>query len=64
MTPDGKPVYASSVTNPGVDIASCHSGVTLASFHANEYAQAIASGVMPSSLEVFHHGRFDVQKTA
>lgn len=64
MTPDGKPVYANSLTHPGVHIATCHSGVTLASFHANEYARAIVSGVMPSSLEVFHHGRFVVQKTA
>lgn len=64
MTPDGNPVYAGSVTHPGVYIATCHSGVTLASFHANEYARAIAGGVLPTSLEVFHHGRFDVQKTA
>ena len=34
MTPDGHPVYASSVSHPGADIATCHSGVTLASFHA------------------------------
>src|SRR5690606_12662807 len=34
MTPDGAPVYAESEAYPGAFIALCHSGVTLASFHA------------------------------
>lgn len=62
MTPDGNPVYASSVTHPGADIALCHSGLTLASFHAGAYAKALADGVLPSALNIFHHRRFNVQK--
>ncbi len=64
MTPDGAPVYASAPLNPGAHIALCHSGVTLASFHAGAYARALASGSFPDSLGVFHHDRFNVQKVA
>lgn len=64
MTPDGNPVYASSVTHPGADIALCHSGLTLASFHAGAYVKALADGVLPSALNIFHYGRFNVQKAA
>lgn len=62
MTPDGNPVYASSVSHPGADIATCHSGVTLASFHAGAYADALANSVLPGSLRIFHHERFNVPK--
>ncbi|WP_197424987.1 FAD-binding oxidoreductase [Bordetella sp. N] len=41
MTQDGCPVYAESATQPGAWTALCHSGVTLASFHAGPLAQAI-----------------------
>ncbi|MFM0365515.1 NAD(P)/FAD-dependent oxidoreductase [Paraburkholderia sediminicola] len=64
MTPDGAPVYASSPLYPGADIALCHSGVTLASFHAGPYARALAGGLLPNTLDVFHHDRFNVQKVA
>ena len=64
MTPDGSPVYASSPFYPGADIALCHSGVTLASFHAGTYARALAGGSLPDTLNVFHHERFNVQKAA
>ncbi len=64
MTPDGKPVYANSVLHPGANIALCHSGLTLASFHAGAYAKALASGAFPSSLDIYHHERFNVQKIA
>lgn len=64
MTPDGLPVYASSVQHPGADIALCHSGLTLASFHSSTYAQALAGGSLPTSLGIFHYERFNVQKTA
>ena len=63
MTPDGSPVYASSVTCPGAHLAVCHSGVTLASFHASQYARILASGdTYPDSLSPFHYGRFHVQE--
>ncbi|KPB13072.1 NAD(P)/FAD-dependent oxidoreductase [Pseudomonas syringae] len=64
MTPDGNPVYANSVQHPGASIALCHSGLTLASFHAGEYAKALAAGVLPADLGIFHYGRFNVQKIA
>lgn len=64
MTPDGHPVYASSLSHPGAEVATCHSGVTLASFHAGAYAKAVAGGALPANLSVFHHDRFNVQKTA
>lgn len=64
MTPDGSPVFASSDTHPGADIVTCHSGVTLASIFAGEYAQALVSGSLSSNLKFFHHERFNVQKVA
>lgn len=64
MTPDGNPVYARSLTHPGAEIATCHSGVTLASFHANEYAKVFDAKSIPADLEIFHYGRFDLQKTS
>jgi glycine/D-amino acid oxidase-like deaminating enzyme len=64
MTPDGFPVYAESQSHPGVFVATCHSGVTLAATHAGPFAEAIAAGRLPSSLDVFHQRRFDVPKAA
>ncbi|MDB5846490.1 MAG: dependent oxidoreductase, partial [Rhodoferax sp.] len=64
MTPDGGPVYASAPDHPGADIALCHSGVTLASFHAGTYARALAGGAPPDTLRIFHHERFNVQEVA
>ncbi|ANC45106.1 nopaline dehydrogenase [Pandoraea pnomenusa] len=64
MTPDGAPIYASSQVHLGADIAICHSGVTLASFHAGAYARALAKGTSSNTLDAFHHGRFDIQKVA
>jgi len=64
MTPDGNPIYASSVSHPGADIALCHSGVTLASFHAGAYAKALVRGVLPTALDIFHYERFNVRKVA
>lgn len=61
MTPDGHPVYAQSPDHPGIFIASCHSGVTLAAVHAKELANQVASGTLPETFEPFHHRRFDVQ---
>jgi glycine/D-amino acid oxidase-like deaminating enzyme len=64
MTPDGCPVYAGSSLYSGAWTALCHSGVTLASFHAGPLARAMADGVLPNSLEAFHHERFDVSQAA
>jgi glycine/D-amino acid oxidase-like deaminating enzyme len=62
MTPDGYPIYASSPVYPGAEIATCHSGVTLASFHAGPYAQAMARGRHLQTLNAFPLERFNVSK--
>jgi glycine/D-amino acid oxidase-like deaminating enzyme len=64
MTPDSYPIYAQSEAHPGAFVALCHSGVTLAAVHAVRVADAIAAGVLPDSLDVFHQRRFDVPKAA
>jgi glycine/D-amino acid oxidase-like deaminating enzyme len=64
MTPDSYPIYAQSQTYPGAFVTLCHSGVTLAALHATVIADAIATGALPASLEVFHQRRFDVPQAA
>lgn len=64
MTPDSYPIYTQSESHPGAFVALCHSGVTLAALHATLIADAIASGALPASLDVFHQRRFDVPKAA
>lgn len=64
MTPDGFPIYAQSPDHPGAFVALCHSGVTLAAFHALELAAAIVAGALPESLASFHQSRFDVPHAA
>jgi glycine/D-amino acid oxidase-like deaminating enzyme len=64
MTPDSYPIYTQSESHPGAFVALCHSGVTLAALHATLIADAIASGTLPASLDVFHQRRFDVPKAA
>ncbi len=63
MTPDGCPIYAESSHYPGAFLALCHSGVTLASFHAQDLARAVSDGRLPVDLQSFHHGRFNVPQT-
>ncbi|MFW7343009.1 MAG: FAD-dependent oxidoreductase [Burkholderiaceae bacterium] len=60
MTPDGCPVYAQSSSHPGAWIALCHSGVTLASFHAGPVADAVFDSALGDEFNVFHHRRFNV----
>ena len=64
MTPDSYPIYSQSLSHPGAFVALCHSGVTLAAFHAEALAQAIASGALPDSFSPFHQSRFDVPQAA
>lgn len=64
MTPDGSPVYAESSEHPGAWVALCHSGITLAAFHAGPLAAAFAQARIPDELQIFHHGRFNVPQTA
>ncbi len=58
MTPDGFPVYVA--TESGAAVALCHSGVTLASFHATDYARALLDGTACSKFKDFHYERFTV----
>jgi len=64
MTPDGYPIYARSESHPGAFVALCHSGVTLAAFHAEALADAVAAGALPNALSPFHQRRFDVPQAA
>jgi glycine/D-amino acid oxidase-like deaminating enzyme len=64
LTPDGFPIYAQSHSHPGAFVAVCHSGVTLAAFHAQGLAEAIAAGRLPETLSPFHQSRFDVPQAA
>ncbi|TAK54313.1 MAG: FAD-binding oxidoreductase [Gammaproteobacteria bacterium] len=60
MTPDGLPIYDQSESCPGAFLVTCHSGVTLAPFHAGEIAGWIASGVRPEACRAFTADRFHV----
>ena len=64
LTPDKHPIYAQSESHPGAFVAVCHSGVTLAAFHADGLAAAIAAGTLPDDLSPFHQSRFDVPQAA
>jgi len=60
LTPDGLPVYDQSPTCPGAFSASSHSGVTLASVHAMDFAKYVVAGELPKSLETLSERRFHV----
>jgi glycine/D-amino acid oxidase-like deaminating enzyme len=64
LTPDGYPIYAESQSHPGAFVTLCHSGITLAAAHATLIAESVALGRLPTSLNAFHHGRFNVSKAA
>jgi octopine oxidase subunit B len=64
LTPDGRPVYAESPSHPGIYVATCHSGVTLAAMHASVIPRWVLDGRMPAALTTFNPGRFDVQPAA
>ncbi|OHV08461.1 NAD(P)/FAD-dependent oxidoreductase [Kushneria phosphatilytica] len=60
MTPDEHPVYEASSRYPGAYSVSCHSGITLAAFHAKQLAEAIANDHLARELPEFSGARFDV----
>lgn len=64
LSPDGGPIYVQSEKYPGAFAATCHSGVTLAAFHANQLCDSIATGQMTAALTAFSPERFSVQKVA
>jgi len=59
LTPDKCPIYAATNDGPKAFAAACHSGVTLAAFHAQRLGPAIAEGRLPTGLETFDPRRFD-----
>ena len=61
MTPDGLPVYHESPRYPGAFAVSCHSGVTLAAWHAGAVADWICGGERHDLIGDFSADRFDVQ---
>lgn len=63
LTPDGCPVYADSVSHPGAWLATCHSGVTLAAFHAGPLSDCLDDSMLTADLNFFHHERFNVSTT-
>ncbi|MGQ4274078.1 NAD(P)/FAD-dependent oxidoreductase [Terrihabitans sp. B22-R8] len=64
MSRDGFPIYDQSGTVPGVFVANCHSGVTLAAAHTRLFAPAIAGGSLPSEYNAFSLRRFHVSAAA
>ncbi len=64
LTPDSCPVYAGSLSHPGAWIAVCHSGVTLAAFHAGPLSDCLRDSTLTANLDFFHHERFNVSTTA
>lgn len=60
LTPDHYPIYEESTQYPGAFIATCHSGITLASAHKDLLPDWILSGVTAPSIEQFELGRFRV----
>lgn len=64
MSQDGFPIYEQSQRCPGVYVATCHSGVTLAAVHALRFAKMVMAGELPQDMLPFSTRRFDVQETA
>ncbi len=64
LTPDVAPIYEQPEDHPGLFVVTSHSGVTLASLHADEIARWIVSGGQTDVGTAFRLRRFDVQETA
>ena len=58
MTPDGFPLYESSKIYPGAYNINCHSGISLAAFHAEELAQALLNDRLSHEFSEFSSARF------
>ncbi|RUV97487.1 FAD-binding oxidoreductase [Mesorhizobium sp. M5C.F.Ca.IN.020.14.1.1] len=64
LTPDGVPIFDRSRSHPGIHFIACHSGVTLAAFHAGPFAQWLAAGAQGNPFAEFTGGRFDTGAAA
>ena len=60
LSPDAYPVYAQSDEFPGAYLATCHSGVTLASLHSSLLAEWIIDDSNAATLEAFNENRFSL----
>jgi glycine/D-amino acid oxidase-like deaminating enzyme len=60
LAPDQYPIYHQSSTTPGAYVVTSHSGVTLASVHADLISRWITQGREPEGFEHFSLRRFDV----
>nr|WP_299244858.1 FAD-dependent oxidoreductase [uncultured Halomonas sp.] len=63
MTPDGNPLYEVSSSHPGAYNINCHSGITLAAFHAGGLSDAIRDDRLAQSFPQFLGARFHVSAT-
>ena len=60
LTPDVAPIYEQPHGHPGLFVVTSHSGVTLASVHAEHIARWIVTGEKPEYITAFNLERFDV----
>lgn len=58
MTPDGFPLYESSKIYPGAYNINCHSGISLAAFHAEDLAQSLLNDRLNHEFSEFSSARF------
>jgi len=59
LSPDGLPIYQSSLAYPGASLITCHSGVTLAAAHATELVDALLADRLNETYPAFGAGRFE-----
>lgn len=63
MTPDGYPLYEASSDYPGAYNLNCHSGISLAAFHAEGLTQALLSDRLSVEFSEFSSARFGEHKS-
>lgn len=63
MSQDGYPIYSESSRRPGLYLATCHSGITLAPVHASLIAGWIAGDQQPADISAFDLARFKCSNT-
>lgn len=59
LTPDGTPIFDRSRKYTGIHFVACHSGVTLAAFHAGEFSEWLADGARGDPYSDFSGSRFE-----
>lgn len=64
LSPDGYPIYDQSQLYPGIHVATCHSGVTLAAYHAGPFAQWLSLGSDAGRYAAFSGSRFSTKGVA